>query len=239
METLVEFGGEVKALGDGRVGGYLVRFGDAKKTDLTGDFFSNLTDFATQFPAKSLVYYNHALDADLKSRVLGQGDMKIDDVGVWIEAQLEMRDAYEKAVYGFAEKGKLGWSSGTASHLVERKQHGDVWEITRWPLGLDASLTPTPAEKRTRAVTLKSLMDLEVKTEKETRPRLAASISSIREFEEQLRELGYSQSEAVAIASHGYKARTMPRDSEADRVQQQRAARLRLIETRLQIGWTL
>jgi HK97 family phage major capsid protein len=63
-----------------------------------------------------------------------------------------MRDEYERAVYGLAEKGKLGWSSGTAPHLVERnKSH-----ITRWPLGLDASLTPIPADPGNRAMPLKS-----------------------------------------------------------------------------------
>ena len=43
-KSLVYFGGELKSLGDGRFGGYLVRFGDPKNVDLTGDFFSKETD---------------------------------------------------------------------------------------------------------------------------------------------------------------------------------------------------
>jgi HK97 family phage major capsid protein len=98
------------------------------------------------------------MDAQIKGRVIGQGTLTADEIGVWIEAQLEMRDQYEKAIYEMAQAGKLGWSSGTASHLVEREPHGKSWHITAWPLGLDASLTPTPAEARNSAVPLKSLI---------------------------------------------------------------------------------
>jgi hypothetical protein len=74
-----------------------------------------------------------------------------------------LRDEYEKAVYKMAEDGKLGWSSGTASHLVTRKaiktDSGTVHEVLTWPLGIDASLTPTPAEPRAAAYTIKSLRD--------------------------------------------------------------------------------
>ena len=37
-EQLVTIGGELKALGDGKVGGYLVRFGDAETPDAMGDY---------------------------------------------------------------------------------------------------------------------------------------------------------------------------------------------------------
>lgn len=154
-ETLVYFGGAVKALGDGRVGGYLVRFGTPDNPDLEGDYFDPETDFGRA--EKSAVYYQHGLDPVLKRRVLGEGLMRKDEVGVWIEAQLEMRDEYERAIYGMAEKGKLGWSSGTAPHLVERTPMGKTYHLKTWPLGLDASLTPTPAEPRTLAIPLKTL----------------------------------------------------------------------------------
>jgi len=68
-----------------------------------------------------------------------------------------MRDEYEKFIYQMAEKGKLGWSSGTAGHLVEEERKGNAVWIKSWPLGLDASLTPTPAEPRNTAQPLKSI----------------------------------------------------------------------------------
>lgn len=156
-KALINFGTEVKALGDGKVGGYLIRFSDEKTPDLTGDFFTAKTDFGEHDSAPIL--YQHGLDSTLKARVIGKGKLRKDDVGVWVEAQLSMRDEYEKAIYELAEKGKLGWSSGTASHLVERQTAGKANWIKAWPLGLDASLTPTPAEPRNSAITLKAYVD--------------------------------------------------------------------------------
>lgn len=154
--VLITYGSEVKALGEGRVGGYLVRFSGADDPDTTGDYFTPETDFG---PAeKSVVLYHHGLDPQLSRRRLAEGTLKTDEVGVWVEAQLSLRDGYEKAIYAMAKAGKLGWSSGTASHLVERKEVREgVNAILSWPLGLDASLTPTPAEPRAQALSLKSL----------------------------------------------------------------------------------
>lgn len=158
-ESVVIYGDTIKALGDGRIGGYLVRFSDAETPDMTGEFFTKSTDFAIDWDATpgAAVYYNHGLDPVLGPRTIGKGAMKApDSVGVWVEAQLELRDEYEKAIYEMAKAGKLGWSSGTAAHLVSKKSAGTAREITRWPLGLDASVTPTPAEPRNAAMTLKA-----------------------------------------------------------------------------------
>ena len=157
---LVYQGSAVKDLGNGKVGGHLVLFGSPTETDLFREYFTGQTDF--DFPAegielKSAVYYEHALDDAMKGRVLGRGTLSIDEVGVWIDAQLELRDEYERAIYGMVKSGKLSWSSGTAAHLVERESvKGSTW-IRRWPLGIDASLTPDPVDPRTSAVPIKSI----------------------------------------------------------------------------------
>ena len=39
-EVMVSWGNAVKALGDGRIGGYLVQFGQPGQPDLTGDYFT-------------------------------------------------------------------------------------------------------------------------------------------------------------------------------------------------------
>lgn len=150
LRTVV--GGAVKAEGKGKIGGYLVLFGGPEKKDLDGEYFTSSTDFG---PVKrSPVLYQHGYDDVLGKRVLAKsGALKKDDVGVWVSAQLSLRDDYEKAIYGLAKKGKLGWSSGTASYLVDRGSDGF---LKSWWLGLDASLTPTPCEPDTAAVTLKS-----------------------------------------------------------------------------------
>lgn len=157
-KALVFLGTEAKALGNGLVGGYLVRYGDEKKTDLTGDFFTAQTD--TGPASESLAYYHHGLDKTLgKAPLKNKATIGKDDIGVWIKHQLDLRSEYEKAIYGLAEQKKLGWSSGTAGHLVERQKVGGAMWIKRWPLGLDASYTPTPAEPRNEALTLKAYVE--------------------------------------------------------------------------------
>ena len=63
-DELVFFGGEVKALRDGRVGGYLVRFSTQDDPDLTGDYFTPETDFGSA--DKSDVWFNHRIPIKLK-----------------------------------------------------------------------------------------------------------------------------------------------------------------------------
>lgn len=158
-DSLVFYGGSVKALGDGKVGGHLVLFSTEADPDLTNEFFTALTDFRI---AKSspMFMYNHGMDKEIGLKELGSGaSVKVDgNIGIWVESQLDLRDAYEKAIYKMCEDGKLGWSSGTASHLVRKKKTGKATEILAWPL-VEASLTPTPAEPRTHAVPLKSLIE--------------------------------------------------------------------------------
>ena len=157
-ETLVTFGGAIKRLDDGKIGGYLVRFSTADDPDLEGDYFDAFTDFGIDDGAKSTVWLNHRGPLYTKSgdkyqmkKPIGSGVLRVDEIGVFIEAVLDERERYDELL------DKLGWSSGTASHLVDREQIGKAWHITRWPLGLDASLTPTPAEPRTAVIPLKAL----------------------------------------------------------------------------------
>ena len=155
-ENLVIFGDAVKALGEGKVGGYIVRWGNPKDVDLTGDYFTPETDLGIEEGDRLPVYYNHGYDGVMKNRKLGKGGVKFDDVGAWLDAQLEMRDEYEEQIYKLAEAGKLGWSTGAAGHLVERVSIGKSWEIKSWPIA-EASLTTQPAEYRNAAVPVKSL----------------------------------------------------------------------------------
>jgi len=183
---LVSFGNAIKAVkmddGSVKLGGYLVNYGDAKNTDLTGDFFAADTDFGDV--TESDVYFNHRLPVEAggkrieyKNR-MSRATLTKDEAGIFAEVILTARNDYEKAIIEAGLAGKLGWSSGTAGHLVEREQVGKAWKITAWPLGLDASLTPTPAEPRNTVISLKSLGVTQVddrqggqdKPEAETKP---------------------------------------------------------------------
>src|SRR5690349_327481 len=158
-DELVYFGDAVKATqlenGGVKLGGYLVRFGAPDQPDLTGDYFTKNTDFGDA--TISDTWFNHRLPVKLKKHnvqvkytdPLGKATLKADDIGIFAEVVIEARNEYEKTIGELGLAGKLAWSSGTASHLVDRKAiKNGVTEITRWRLGLDASLTPTPAEYR-------------------------------------------------------------------------------------------
>src|SRR5262245_37784257 len=155
--TLAFNGGEVKALGDGKIGGYLVRFSGADDPDLQGDYFTQETDFYIEHGDKRTILYRHGVHPLLKSQKLGKATLSVDDVGVFVEGELDIRDKYVRAIYTLAEKGKLGWSSGSMTHLVVREPNGKSFEMKAWPIG-EASLTPTPVEGRTSAFPLKEIV---------------------------------------------------------------------------------
>lgn len=158
IETIAA--GAIKSDRLGHVKGYLVRFGTPEASDLEGEYFTKATDFG--FPAKPgvkvplNVYYHHGMDPKIGRKSIGTGFVKMDDTGLWYEAQLDMADEYAAMVAKLCKDGKMGYSSGAAGHLVERKSIGAGAEITRWPIA-EASITPTPAEWRN---TVKSIMDM-------------------------------------------------------------------------------
>ena len=87
IDLLVCDGGALKALDDeGTVGGYLVLFGSPEATDASQnrDFFTSETDFGLDLTSRSRVLYHHGLDPRLGNRSLGVGELKADEVGVWM-----------------------------------------------------------------------------------------------------------------------------------------------------------
>ena len=151
MDVLTSFVDGIKSDRLGYVKGYLVRFGDSKATDLEGDYFTKATDYG--FPLEEgkrvplNVYYHHGMDQMVGKKSIGTGFIKMTDEGLWYEAQLDMADEYGKMVAKLCKQGKMGFSSGAAAHMVERKSMGGASEIIRWPIA-EASITPTPAEYR-------------------------------------------------------------------------------------------
>ena len=151
MDVLTSSVDGIKSDRLGYVKGYLVRFGDTKATDLEGDYFTKATDYG--FPLEEgkrvplNVYYHHGMDSQVGKKSIGSGFIKMDSEGLWYEAQLDMADEYGKMIAKLCKQGKMGFSSGAAAHMVERKSMGGASEIIRWPIA-EASITPTPAEYR-------------------------------------------------------------------------------------------
>ncbi len=145
-EIAVLPGYSVKAIGDdGWVGGYLVKFGGDGDLSQWRDVFGKDTNYGKH--TKSDVWVHHRmLPGRGKQQLTNQAELGMDDEGVFVKHLLDLRKSYEAKLYAMAQDGKLGWSSGTAPHLVERKSLGDGrHEVTQWLLGLDASYTPMPA----------------------------------------------------------------------------------------------
>jgi HK97 family phage major capsid protein len=154
----------VKALDDsGRIGGHLVVWGDEAHKDLQDEYFTPDTDLALSWYPRRPVLYQHGLDGTIQIKMIGQIErMTPDDVGVWVEAQLDMRDRYVQAVWKLVQQGQLGWSSGSLPHMVQVEHSG---KIVRWPI-VEGSLTPTPAEPRhTDAISQKHFCDAQAVTQ--------------------------------------------------------------------------
>ncbi len=129
----------------GRVGGYLVVWGNPDERDLQGEYFTPATELGLAWFSQRPVLYQHGLDGALKAAVIGTIDTLVrDETGVWAEAQLDLRQRWARAVQRLIEKQVLGWSSGSLAHMVEVADDG---HIRRWPI-VEGSLTPTPAQPR-------------------------------------------------------------------------------------------
>lgn len=174
MDVLTSTVDGIKSDRLGYVKGYLVRFGDTKATDLEGDYFTASTDYG--FPLEEgkrvplNVYYHHGMDQAVGKKSIGTGFIKMTDEGLWYEAQLDLADEYGKMVAKLCKQGKMGFSSGAAAHMVERKSMGGASEIIRWPIA-EASITPTPAEFRNSVKSLEEYYGMgEMEDEEEMMP---------------------------------------------------------------------
>jgi len=132
----------------------------------------------------------------------------MDDTGLWYEAQLDMADEYGSMIAKLCKQGKMGFSSGAAGHLVERKSMGGAAEITRWPIA-EASITPTPAEYRNSVKTLKEyygmepMMDMEEEMVMAPMPEQSAAEYAAEIFKEAEGELIHEGLEAYWDALSG------------------------------------
>ncbi len=153
----------VKDIGNGRVGAYGILFGTPETPDLSEwkDFFTPDTDFwLKQIPARPMLY-NHSMDPylDGADALIGMWpEVKLDDVGVWLEGEIDKNHRYRDAILKLIDNDALSVSSDSVSYLVRRKeQKNGTHRVLQWPL-VAASLTPMPAEPRLKPVeTLKSI----------------------------------------------------------------------------------
>ena len=158
------------------VGGYGVIFGGR---DIQLEEFEPGTEYMLDLVPQKVVTYDHTL-ADKGQKAikgfLGHSILeRVDDIGIWVELQLDKSKKYVDGVLQLVDKGILGLSSGTAAHLVQMDGH----KIKRWPI-VEWALTPTPSEPRVLGVErlkqmAQSFPGLQVAVKGSQDPRLATS----------------------------------------------------------------
>lgn len=157
-DRLIAFGGAVKAVDGvpGEVGGYLVEFGEAGVRDLQRERFVVDTDFALDWYGERPLLFHHGLDDGVGAAKIGTiRALKRDDKGLWMDAILDERNEYVEYVRKLIDMGVLGLSAGSLPHLVRVAGDG---AIKRFPI-VEGSLTHTPADPRTRVMSLKSFLE--------------------------------------------------------------------------------
>lgn len=147
--SIKSFESDVPPEYQGWIEGYLVSWGNTRDTDLQGEFFTPNTEFCLNWFEERPVLYHHGMDDSTGLKKIGTfKTIKADDIGLWVQAQLDLRDKYAQAVYDMTAAKQFGWSSGSVDHLVKISESG---EILVWPL-IEGSVTPTPAQPSKTAV---------------------------------------------------------------------------------------
>ena len=196
---------EIKATDDatGTIEGYASVFGGSP--DLYGDViapgaFSDSLAKHRREGTSPLMLWAH----DSREPPIGNwDDMAEDGKGLWVKGTVDLGDPLGARVHrALSRKAMKGLSIGyeTKDFETDDKRPGvrilkavDLWEV---------SPVPFPAQPRAAVDTVKSNL-------------AGGDLPSVRQFEETLRELGFSNSQAVAIASKGL-AVLLRRESEAD-----------------------
>lgn len=145
-------GGALKALGDGRIGGYLVVFTGPDDRDSYNEYFTARTDYGLEYYRNQPVLFHHGQNDEMVTPIGAINALTVTDTGIYAEAKLDMFcddptiRQYAQMAYNQVSARKLFWSSGSADHLVRITDDG---EIVQWYI-VEGSLTPKPAEQRGR-----------------------------------------------------------------------------------------
>lgn len=228
-KSLLAWGDEVKALGEGRIRGYLVRFGNEDEPDLSGarDWFHAKTYFGARSGDGVDTTLNHGIplmsDGDPEAvkvferaaaRLLPPVKTSRDDIGLIAETVLNMADEYDAMIYGLAKAGKLRWSSGAVGHLVKRTPMANgTHRVDQWIIG-EAGLTPTPAEPRIgNVVPFKTWADAFARVEQpapngaETQPAKPSPEPQTKAIQTGNTKMGDEQTQAPAVMPAEYAAK--------------------------------
>jgi len=163
-------GSTVKYFGKRDIGGYALKFTTQLDPDLYRDYFTKKTDFGLSLERTLPIYFNHTFDDVIKKARLGEAVLTATDEGLevlgfiyskstlpanideWSYLIHTEREAYVNFILEKIASGEMGYSTGSAPHLVVRSANEDgTSEMKKWDIA-ELSITHTPAEPRTYAV---------------------------------------------------------------------------------------
>ena len=153
-------------------------------SDLEGEHFEPDTDlWLDKLTPTPMVLFRHGQDEAIGKSVVGRVVKTVkDEIGLWIEAQIDKAHEYADAIRELIAEGVLGLSSAAPAHLTEVKDG----KILSWPI-VEFSLTPAPCEPRTIPVMqMKELGELSP-TIKSLLPRILAVELAIEDGERIIR----------------------------------------------------
>lgn len=127
------------------VGGYLLLWGNVKRKDLQGDYFTPETWLGLEEYKSVPALFHHGLDGTVGLAVMGHRTKAVaDDRGVWVEDWLNKSSQYWQLVKPLLEAEALYYSPGSAPHMVKREPDG---KLLSYPV-VEDTFTPVPAQHR-------------------------------------------------------------------------------------------
>ena len=136
----------IKMIGETHFAGYAAYFAkNPKEKDLTGTrFVKSVTDFGDVYDKVRILYHHGLTKAFDNDKIAQPVKAQVDDVGIWLEGELDRSKKYWEKIRDNIKKGIYYYSGGTAEHLI---RYGEDGVIKSFPI-IEWSLTTTPAEWR-------------------------------------------------------------------------------------------
>lgn len=212
-------GENITIKGDGPVGtfsGYGSVFGNRDSDGdviAKGAFALSLADFRAKGTLPRMLFGHD------RNRPIGTyTQMREDDHGLWLEGELWVDGTHPNADAMTARRlmqspGGAGLSIGFYIREEEIDRTQQIRTITQAKL-MEVSVVTFPANELAMTVGVKA----------------AGDIQTPRDFEEFLRDAGFSRGQAKAIAARGFKAKDDPREAASDSEGDPREAATRLFE---------
>lgn len=153
----------IRSLDDNWYRAYAVLFSSEDKKDMHGTWFDDQTHYYLDWYRERPWLYHHGIRpqqlVETRSQRIGTWkETGEDDVGIFVEGELDLRHKYEEAIRQLLDDEVLYPSSGTIGYLMRVARNGHVED---WPIA-EVSSTVAPSDFRGRPISKASRRAIEV-----------------------------------------------------------------------------